>query len=468
MFVGRAEELKKLDDAYKAGTFQMVVLYGRRRVGKTTLIGEFAHDKRTLFFTALEQSDADNLADFSRALAEFFHLPLGMRFETWRSAVDYLCEQAVQERFVFVFDEFPYAARRAPQLASVLQVAIDHRLKNTDAFVILCGSNQGFMESDVLGHNSPLYGRRTLQMHLSPLGYREAAQMTPWLAPDEAFRVYACVGGVPYYLAQVQEHASVLENLYSLYFDPAGFLYAEPELLLRQELSEPAAYNSVLRAVAGGATRAKDIAAQTHIERSSLPGYLSTLVGLGILERVVPFGENPARSKRALYRVREAMFDFWYCFVMPRASSVEAGLGEVAARSITDEMLATYLGHRFERVCAEWMVAQAQSGSLPIAVAEVGQWWGTDPMLRERVDIDVIGCDPVKRQLIVGECKYRNSFDETDAIRTLDHRSTLLAGYEVAARVIFSKLSLSEATRAKVSADDTLRSVTIEDLYAVR
>ena len=184
MFVGRQEELRRLEDAYDTGTFQMAVVYGRRRVGKTTLILEFARNKRALFFTALEQADADNLADFTRAMAEFFGLPGGVRFDSWRDAFDYLCERAEQERFVFVFDEFPYAAKRNESLPSLLQVCIDHRLQRTAAFVILCGSNQGLMESDVLGRKSPLYGRRTLQMRLGPLGYRDAARMVPWATPD--------------------------------------------------------------------------------------------------------------------------------------------------------------------------------------------------------------------------------------------------------------------------------------------
>ena len=131
MFVGRKDELRRLEDAYNTGMFQMAVVYGRRRVGKTTLISEFARNKRALFFTALEQADADNLADFTRALAEFFGLPGGVRFDSWRDALGYLCECAAQERFVFVFDEFPYAARRNGSLSSLLQVCIDHRLQAT-------------------------------------------------------------------------------------------------------------------------------------------------------------------------------------------------------------------------------------------------------------------------------------------------------------------------------------------------
>ncbi len=465
MFVGRKDELKRLEDAYDTGTFQMAVIYGRRRVGKTTLVSEFARGKRALFFTALEQADADNLADFTRVLAEFFGLPGGVRFDGWRDAFDYLCERAEQERFVFVFDEFPYAAKRNGALPSLLQVCIDHRLQATGTFLILCGSNQGFMESDVLGRKSPLYGRRTMQMRLGPLGYRDAADMVPWATPNEAFRIYGCVGGVPYYLAQIREGRSLRENLCELYFDPAGFLYGEPGMLLRQELSEPAAYNSVLRAVAGGATRPKEIAERTKIERNSLAGYLTTLVSLGILERVVPFGENPERSKRGIYRIREAAFAFWYRFVMPRVTQIEDGAGTLALAAISDGDLDSYLGLRFERVCREWLLAQAIEGRLPLRVDAFGSWWGTDPDRRSTTDIDVVAADTRSKGLLVGECKYREEFDETEAMRELERRADLVRGYEPKSFYLFSKHVLSGGTIEKVKGMPEWHLVTVEDLY---
>ena len=272
MFVGREAELDRLERSARKGTFQMAVIYGRRRVGKTALIAEFARGRRTLFFTALEQSDADNLRDLAGAVSEFFGS--SVLFQSWKDALSYITERAAEEPFVFVFDEFPYAAKRHPALPSELQVVIDHRMKQTGMFLILCGSNQGFMESDVLGQKSPLYGRRTLQIKLGPLGYRESAKMLGSLEPQDAFRAYACFGGVPYYLEQYDQDAALEENLASQFFDAAGFLYGEPQMLLRQELTEPALYNSILRAIAGGATKQGEIAARAGIETTSAVGRL--------------------------------------------------------------------------------------------------------------------------------------------------------------------------------------------------
>lgn len=144
-----------------------------------------------------------------------------------------MAERAISQRFVLIFDEFPYAAGRNRSLPSVLQIAIDRKFKKTNLFLILCGSNQGFMESEVLGRKSPLYGRRTAQLKVTRLGYLDAAKMLPGLDPQEQFRYYGCFGGVPYYLEQVDPALSLQDNLAALYFDPMGFLYEEPYGQLR-------------------------------------------------------------------------------------------------------------------------------------------------------------------------------------------------------------------------------------------
>ena len=465
MFVGRERELSELQRAYDRGGFAMAVIYGRRRVGKTRLIQEFIRDKPALFFTALEQSDEDNLRDLSRAIAEFFRLPSDTTFATWSSALDYLADQAERERFVFVFDEFPYAVRRNESLPSLLQVTIDHRLKPAGAYLILCGSNQGLMESHVLGKKSPLYGRRTIQIRLRPLGYRDAAELIGRDDPQEAFHYYGCFGGVPYYLELLDRDASLWDNLARLYFSPTGFLYDEPQGLLRQEVSEPALYNSVLRAIAGGANRPKRISDRTGIAATTLPRYLQTLTGLGIIERVAPFGENPASGKRSIYRICDACYDFWFRFVMPVTSAVEGGLGGAVVANLPEAQLSEYLGHRFERLCAEWLTDEASAGRLPVPATEVGSWWGTNPAKRAQDDIDVLAADHVGRRLLIGECKYRASFDETAELRDLEAKRDLIPGYTATDTALFSRYPVSDATTEDWGKRSDVHFVTLEDMY---
>jgi AAA+ ATPase superfamily predicted ATPase len=435
-------------------------------VGKTTLAQEFARDKDVLFFTALEQADHDNLVDFTRKMMGFFELPiLPGSFSSWTEALEFFAERATGHRCVLVFDEFPYAAERNRSLPSALQAVIDHKLKETGTFVILCGSNQGFMESEVLGSKSPLYGRRTAQIRLLPLGYREAARMLPGLEAQEAFRYYACFGGVPYYLSLVDTSRSLRENVARLYFDQAGFLYDEPLGLLRQELSEPAAYNSILRAVAGGANRQARISDATGIPATSLPKYLATLCSLGMLRKAVPFGESVQTSRRGIYRIDDACYAFWYRFVMPRVSDIEAGLGEVAVRSIPEQQFDDYCGHRFEGVCAEWMSEKARARALPIAATSVGSWWGTNPEVHEQTDIDVLAADRSAKELILGECKYRESFDETAAIEDLKAKDGLISGYTTEAFFLFSKHPVSAATKEKYACEKNIGLLALDELY---
>ncbi len=465
MFVGRKHELEGLESLYSDGKFQMVVIYGRRRVGKTSLIQEFGKDKDFLYFTALDQSDKDNLADFSRKIWDFFDIAGAGTFESWSAAFDYLAGQAATRRFVLVFDELPYAAKRNPSLPSVIQIAIDHKLKGTNLFLILCGSNQGYMESDVLGRESPLYGRRTAQIKLEQLGYRDAAKMLPDLDAQEQFRYYGCFGGVPYYLEQVKRDLTLTENLARLYFDTMGFLYDEPYGLLRQELREPALYNSILRAIASGANKPNLIADRTGIEKTTLPKYLKTLVSLDIAERVVPFGENPETSKKALYRIKDTCYDFWFTFVMPRVSDIEQGFGPSLASNIVESRLDEYLGRRFERLCAEWVIDQAKPGMLPVRATRVGSWWGTNPAKHEQDDIDLVAADPDSRQLLIGECKYRNAFDETEIIARLEGKRSLVSGYEATHMALFTKHPVSEATRRKSTDAENLLFVALEEMY---
>lgn len=466
MFVGRSEELATLERLYAKGGFQMVVVYGRRRVGKTALVSEFARGKRTLFFTALDQADKDNLTDFSRAVYAFFGLPDSTGpFASWSSAFDFIAERATRERFVFVFDELPYAAGRNASIPSALQIAIDRKLKDTGLFLVLCGSNQGFMESEVLGSKSPLYGRRTAQMRIEQLGYREAALMLPGLGAQELFRYYGCFGGVPYYLEQLDLDASLEQNIADLYFNASGFLYDEPYGLLRQEFKEPALYSSILRAIASGANRPNLIADRIGVEQTTLPKYLRALISLGVIEKAVPFGENPEKSKRGIYRICDACYNFWFHFVMPRTSEIEQGLGAIAAQRIMGSNLDEYLGHRFERLCLEWLTQEAKTGALPVAATRLGSWWGTNPTRREQTDIDVLAADPDTKQMLIGECKYREKFDEASALDGLVSKRGLVSGYHATDLYLFTKHSVGAKTSEICSERRDVHFVALEQMY---
>jgi AAA+ ATPase superfamily predicted ATPase len=467
-FVGRIKELAALGQHYATGRFEMVVVYGRRRLGKTMLLTEFSRGKRCLFFTATEKSDAINLSEFSRTVAEFYALP-GISFGSWMDALRFVADHAndTAEPLLFIFDEFPYAAKANPSLPSMLQQLIDRRLADVDMTLVLCGSNQGSMENEVLGESSPLYGRRTAQIELHPFDCFDAHLMYPSLDAEQSVAFFATFGGTPYYLAQIRADESYAENVVRLFFDPSGLLYAEPQMLLRQELSEPALYVSVLDAIASGATKPQAISEHSGVERQSVGRYLKTLESLMLIERRVPFGENPAHSRKGIYRIRDPFFSFWYRFVSPYIAAVETGSGRAAAEQLVgSQAFDTYIGDRFEDIAMQWVQRLGARGALGFAPASYGKWWGADPIVHEQADIDIVAADAERRHLLLGECKWRNSFDETQALLTLERRGSILAGSAERSYVLFTKHSVSAATAKKAEARSDLHIVDVQQMFA--
>lgn len=471
MFVARDAELRGLERMYAKQGFQMAVIYGRRRVGKTALIDEFVRDKRVLYFTAQQKTAHVNLALFTQAIFRAYGLPdVPGAFASWDAALDFIVAREIDyagdSPLVFVFDEFPYAAEADAGLPSVFQSAIDHGFKDTNVRMILCGSNEGFMESEVLGAKSPLYGRRTMQIHVEPFDYLDAARMLPGASTTERVSYYAAFGGTPYYLAQIDRDLTFEQNVEMLMFDKLGMLYEEPLMLLREELREPAQYNSVLDAIGAGDTTLGRIADHSGVNQNSVGKYLRVLMSLGILERVAPYGENERTSRKARYRIRDPFFSFWYRFVSKNVGQIEEGNGPAIARSaLSSPLLSTHVGKLFETICRQWLVRENIAGRLPFTALEFGQWWGADPAKHEETDIDLIAANRDRKEILLGECKWRNSFDETAAVEALECRAGLIGGFKRYRLVLFSKMPASHATVAKYAEDDDMMFVSTEDLY---
>lgn len=473
-FVGRNAELETLEQAYGKDAFQMVVIYGRRRVGKTALIERFCQGKRALTFTARELSKSENLRDFSQAVYAFFGIPeTAGSFANWKDAFEYVAMRAQGDRehpFVLVFDEFPYAAQSEKSLPSTLQIVIDHAFKNTNVTMVLCGSNEGFMESEVLGRKSPLYGRRTAQIPLKPFDLFDAAKLMPSNASwEDKISYYATLGGTPYYLEQLSEQYSYAQNIERLCFNISGILYAEPDMLMRQELREPALYNGLLNAVGSGRNTPTVIADYIGMDRSSVSVYLATLAGLGIVERKVPFGENAAVSRKGLWQFKDPFFSYWYRFVSPASVLVERGLAHAAAmQSTSGAAFSTYVGQQFEEMCVQWLVRECREARMAFLPTAIGKWWGNDPQAKAQADIDIVMEDSINKQLLLGECKWRNTVNESETIATLQSRSPLIKSNYARQYVLFTKYKAGDATIAKAEQDNSLKLVDAERMFFER
>jgi len=470
MFVSRTRELAALEKLWKKDAFQMVVMYGRRRIGKTTLISNFVQGKRAIFFSAQETNAHLNLQLFSAQVYAFFGLPDSTGpFVNWNNAFDFIAERAAQERFVLAIDEFPYLAEADKAIPSILQNVIDHKLKNSGLYLILCGSQISFMENEVLGYKSPLFGRRTAQMRLEGFDYYDAAQMLPGMSDEDKIKTYACVGGTPHYLAQMDLSLSFEENIRELYFSPNGYLYSEPSMLLQQELREPAMYNSIISAIAGGASRMNEITTKIHEDNSKTAKYLKTLLDLHILNKSCPFGENPDRSRKSIYSIEDHCYRFWYRYVFFHRAGIETGGGDAIADSLVFPELSAFIGKpAFEQACQSYLIRCNNNRALPFLATSFGAWWGTDSATKKSADIDLIAANTQNGEILLGECKWRNEPTDAGEVQKLLEKATLLPGYDAYHFVFFTKSSYSPAAKALQKSNPTLHLVSLGDIFATQ
>ena len=283
MFIGRKAELEELQKRYEQEAFQLFILYGRRRVGKTTLLNEFCRDKETIFYSAEQSNDKLNLEKFSRQVFAYYGETALEPFAGWEKALTYIDSRQKGKRLILVFDEFPYLAQKNKALLSVLQHLIDHTLQYGRLFIVLCGSYMGFMEKEVLGSKSPVFGRRTGQLHMRSFDYKTATQFFDGFSDEEKLMLYGAFGGTALYLKLVQRERSFAENIRELFLNVTAYLYEEPLLLLRQEVQEPGIYSAVIEAIASGCSRSNEIAMKTGEEQAKCLKYINTLCELDIL-----------------------------------------------------------------------------------------------------------------------------------------------------------------------------------------
>ena len=263
MFIGREKELNALDKLYQSDKFEFAVIYGRRRVGKTSLINYFINDKQSIYFMGVESNAKQNLENFSKSIIEFSSgIQTETSFASFQAALEYVFQLAQKERIILTIDEYPYVARSSKSLASTLQLLIDKYKDTSRLMLILCGSSMSYMEDQVLAYKSPLYGRRTAQMKILPFDFEETCQYFHNASDEDKAILYGVVGGTPQYFLQMDDNLSVEENIKNTYLNPVSFLYEEPLNLLKQEVREPAIYTAIISAIATGHTRMSEISSK--------------------------------------------------------------------------------------------------------------------------------------------------------------------------------------------------------------
>lgn len=445
MFIGRERELNSLNKLYNSGKFEFVVIYGRRRVGKTALINHFIDDKQAIYFMGVESNAKQNLENFSRNIMEYTSgISAETSFLSFQSALETVFRLSQKERLILVIDEYPYVARASRSLASTLQMLIDRYKDNSKLMLILCGSSMSYMEDHVLAYKAPLYGRRTAQIKLNPFDFEEVCHYFKNFSLEQKAMAYGIVGGTPQYLLQINDRLTIEENVKNTYLDTMSSLYEEPMNLLKQEVREPAIYTAIITAIATGYSRMSEIATKVGEETNICSSYLKNLIALGIVRKESPYGEKA--SKKSIYSIDDNMFRFWYRFVPENASMIARGASDLVYKRI-EPYFSDYMGKVFEDICRQYLWKLLISGKTPIEFTSLGRWWGNDPVHKCQAEIDIMG-EQDKNTAVFGECKWTNEKVDLGVLETLMERSNIFS-YKTKYFYLFSKSGFTKGCTDK-------------------
>ncbi len=400
-FINRIDEMATLENEYARNEASFVVIYGRRRVGKTTLINHFCESKKSIYFLATEENESENRNSFKQLIAETFdnELLASATLDSWAPIFKMIAEESNKGRIVLVIDEFQNLGKANKAFPSIMQKLWDKILLKSNVMLIICGSLINMMTSQVLNYDSPLYGRRTAQIKLKQIDFSYYHEFNESLSFDEQVQQYAVTGGVPKYIELFDTKKDILTSIKDNILATGSFLYAEPEFLLQKEVSEVGSYFSVLKTIAAGNHKLSKIATALGVSQSNLTSYLKTLIDLDIVEREVPITEeNPEKSKMGLYRIKDNFISFWFKFVYPNKSMLESSNSRYVEDKIKNNFIDNHVSFVYEDICRSDVWKLLSQG---ISFNRVGRWWGA-----KDVEIDILAYDSVGKDIVFGECKY--------------------------------------------------------------
>lgn len=462
MFIGRQRELKSLNEKYKNGQFEFAVIYGRRRVGKTTLINEFIKDKESIVYSGIETNAKNNLESLSKSiysLSEDFSNTKGS-FSSFQEALETVFRIAKKRRIVFVIDEYPYVAGSYKALSSILQLLIDKNKDTSKLFIILCGSSMSFMEYQVLGYKSPLYGRRTCQYKIMPFKFFEMKNYYKKFSNTDLAAIYGITGGIPLYLSLMNENLSVEDNIRHNFLTPNEYLFEEPTNLIKQECRDPSQYNSIIKAIATGSTRLSEICSKTGLDTALATSYINKLIGLGIVNKEKPYGETSTR--KSIYVLEDSMFRFWYRFIPDNLAAIIRGHDELAYKNIAPE-IDSFMGAVFEKICSQYMWQLNLDKNSPVDFNDIGRWWGNDPVNKCETEIDLMATS-ADNSAYFCECKWTNTKVDKSVLDDLFAQSKLFH-YNPVQLYLFSKTGFTKGCMESAVKMGNVQLITFAEMF---
>lgn len=480
MFIGRKQELQFLEDKYNSKNGQLVVLYGRRRVGKTETLREFCRNKPHVFYSCREISDKLQLRSFSEKLLNE-KIPAASyikEFADWEAALRCITDLPyVDSKKLLIIDEFPYMCKNNESIPSILQNLWDEVFKDENVMIVLCGSAMSFIEKELLAEKNPLYGRATGIYKMESMGFYDAAKFFPNYSDRDKIIAYAVLGGIPHYLAQFNPDLSLDDNIKKNILTKGCALYSEVEFLLRQELRETPLYNSIIEAVALGNTKLNDISTKSLVEDTSKTSvYLKNLIELEIIEREFSVDDGTkerANTNRGLYRLTDNFFRFWYAFVFTNYSELEGGDVDGVFEYAIKPSLHEFASFAFEDVCREYVREMQKANKLPFRYKRMGRWWGKTTVRRKdgieskETEIDLLAVSAKSDKYLVGECKFKGRpFSYGEYLDTAAKLANLKEKAEFY-YYLFSESGFDDNVVSEATDNDSIKLIGIEDIVNI-
>jgi hypothetical protein len=434
--VDREDELGFLEKRYSENTSQLIIIYGRRRIGKTELIKRFMADKKGAYILCTKDSIEENIKELK---SKFFELTgkeyfLKLEADSFFDLFKYLIDEINGEKITVVFDEFSYLIELQKGVVSVFQKIWDEILKNEKVFLILCGSSIGMMETEIINYKSPLYGRRTGDLKVDFLKFRYLRDFFRKFSFEELVKTWCVFGGSPFYLSLLSPAVNLEMNLKEKVLKKGEVLYREPLILLKEEFREPKVYTLILKYLSLGYNTLGKLSSATGIDKGNLSKYLYNLEETHIIRHVLPLG----RRKRGIYEMNDNFFGFWFKFVYPNMSYLEMGLVDEVFSKVKKE-LNSYFGHMFEGLILE--LVKQRFFSFPFT--DAGRWWHKDR------EIDIVALNEPKKEILFGECKWRERVDAEKIVRELAEKSEFVDWFRGERKESFAVFAKSFSKRIK-------------------
>jgi len=433
MFVNRINELKSLEDEYIKESATFSVVYGRRRVGKTSLLSQYIKNKASIYLYITLSDLNTQLVAFIQQIRKFApdSIAKHLKFDSFEEALEFLATLELKEKLVLVIDEYQYLAQLDKAFSSKLQKIWDMNLQHSKIHLILCGSVLSMMHSEVLAYNAPLYGRRTTQFHIKAIKFNYLQEFLPRCAKLELMQIYASFGSIPKYLNEYDSSLSFMQNIEQKILNKNSYLYSEGNFLLKDEISDARSYFSILESISKGNTKIGHIGTSLGLASSYLTKYMQRLIELDIVEKEVPITEtNPLKSKFGRYKIKDKFLNFWFFYIFKNYNYLEIEQKQAVLDEIEMNFNDKFVSFAFEDYVLE-DILQNPKKYLNFTPTKVGRWWNN------KEEIDIVAFD--ENNICFIECKWQNRVDIENVKYKLIQKATNIKHNKISSYQVVTK-----------------------------